>query len=213
MITVWFLLALFSSAFHVFKNEQERVGLAVALAAVIPILSFSLWFAGSSSFRQFALSLNLRALTLAQTWRVGGIVFVLLESRGILPAFFALPAGYGDILIGATAWFAALKLASPKHRRPFIGWQLLGMADLIMAVGLGTTARLFYPHGTSMVAMTVLPMSLVPTFFVPLLFMFHIICIVQARGWTGGQDGSLGDPKAARTLGGGSNRLPSLSLR
>jgi hypothetical protein len=181
LIAAWFLFALIASAFHLFKNEQERIGVAVAVAALIPILLFSIWFAGSRSFRQFALSLNPRALTLAQTWRIAGIVFVLLEARGILPAFFALPAGYGDIFIGATAWFAALKLTDRKHRTSFTGWQLLGMADLIMAVGLGTTARLFYPHGTSMLAMTVLPMSLVPTFFVPLLFIFHIICITQAR--------------------------------
>jgi hypothetical protein len=183
LITAWFLFALVASAFHLFKNEQERIGIAVALAALLPIVSFSVWLASSSTFRQFALSLNPRALTLAQTWRIGGIVFVLLEARGLLPAFFALPAGYGDIFIGATAWLAALKLATPKYSRFFIGWQLLGMTDLIMAVALGTTARLFYPHGTSMVVMTVLPMSLVPTFFVPLLFIFHIISIAQAWGW------------------------------
>jgi hypothetical protein len=34
-----------------------------------------------------------------------------------------------------------------------------------------------------MVAMTVLPLSLVPTFIVPLLLIFHVICIAQARAW------------------------------
>jgi hypothetical protein len=210
LITAWFLFALFASAFHLFKNEQERIGIAVALAALIPILLFSIWFAGSNTFRQFALSLNPRALTLAQTWRIGGIVFVLLETRGILPAFFALPAGYGDIFIGATAWFAALKLANPDHRSSFIGWQLLGMTDLIMAVGLGTTARLFNPQGTSMLAMTVLPMSLVPTFFVPLLFVFHIINIAQARSWRATVDAKPGEKKASSTFGSNSAKLLSM---
>jgi hypothetical protein len=31
--------------------------------------------------------------------------------------------------------------------------------------------------------MTVLPLSLIPTFLVPLFLIFHIICIAQARGW------------------------------
>jgi len=31
--------------------------------------------------------------------------------------------------------------------------------------------------------MTVLPLSLIPTFFVPLYMMLHVICIAQARNW------------------------------
>jgi hypothetical protein len=52
-----------------------------------------------------------------------------------------------------------------------------------MAVALGTTARLIRPEGPSMAVMTMLPLSLVPTFIVPLLFIFHLICIVQAKRW------------------------------
>jgi hypothetical protein len=183
LIVAWFLFALSASSFHLFLNESGRVGIAVALAAVIPLLLFALWFAGSASFRQFALSLNPSTLTLAQSWRIFGFTFVLLQAHNILPALFALPAGYGDMFIGMTATFVALKLANPGHRTAFIFWQLLGMADLVMAVGLGTTARLFSPHGASMVAMTALPLSLVPTFIVPLLFIFHVISIAQAREW------------------------------
>jgi hypothetical protein len=36
-----------------------------------------------------------------------------------------------------------------------------------------------------MVAMTVLPLSLVPTFLVPLFLILHVICIAQARAWKG----------------------------
>ncbi len=31
--------------------------------------------------------------------------------------------------------------------------------------------------------MTVLPLSLIPTFLVPLFLMFHVICIAEARTW------------------------------
>jgi hypothetical protein len=40
--------------------------------------------------------------------------------------------------------------------------------------------------------MTALPMSLIPTFAVPLLFLLHIICIAQARGWAKEQSTGLG---------------------
>ena len=184
IVVAWFIFALSASALHLFKNESERIGLAVAIAALAPVLIFSVWFAASAEFRKVALSLNPRILTFAQTWRILGIVFVLLEARQVLPAIFALPAGYGDIAIGATAWIAALKLAKPERRYGFIIWQTLGILDLVAAVTLGTTARLLSPQGPSMVTMTVLPLSLIPTFLVPLFLILHVICIAQARGWT-----------------------------
>lgn len=194
LIAGWFIFALSTSALHLFRNDSNRIGLAVALAALVPVAVFFLWFAASEEFRQFAFSLNPSVLTLAQSWRILGFIFVLLEARGILPAVFALPAGYGDMAVGATAALVAWKLADPSHRNSFILWQVLGITDLVMAVSLGTTARLLTPHGASMVAMTVLPLSLVPTFIVPLLLIFHVICIAQARAWKGAYNSQTPSP-------------------
>lgn len=182
-VAAWFIFALAASAAHLFKSDAHRVGLAVALAAATPMALFLLWFAGSPGFRRFALSLNPRMLTAAHAWRILGFTFVLLAAHGVLPAIFALPAGYGDMTIGATAAFVAWKLANPGHRKSFILWQALGIADLVLAVSLGTTASLLNPHGPSTAAMTVLPLSLVPTFLVPLFLMLHFICIAQAMRW------------------------------
>lgn len=186
LVIAWFLFVLSASALDLFRNDSNRLGLAVAVAAATPIVAFLLWFLASAYFRQFTLSLNPRILTAAHTWRILGFAFVLLQAYGFLPAIFALPAGYGDMAIGATASLVAWKLTNPSHRNSFILWQALGVADLVMAVSLGTTARLFNPHGASMVAMTVLPLSLVPTFLVPLFLIFHFICIVHARIWKAG---------------------------
>jgi hypothetical protein len=183
LIAIWFGLVLSASALHLFKNDANRVGIAVGIAAVAPIVLFSLWFAASDGFRKFALSLNPRSLTYAQSWRVIGLVFVILEARNVLPAIFALPAGWGDVAIGTTAALVAWKLGNPGHRGGFILWQVLGIIDLVTAVGLGTTASLLSAHSTPMVAMTLLPLSLVPTFLVPLFLILHLICIAQARSW------------------------------
>jgi len=183
LIAVWFLFVLSASALHLFENNSNRIGLAVAIAAVTPIVVFFLWLAASESFQRFAFSLNPRILTSAQAWRMVGFTFVLLEARGALPAIFALPAGYGDMAIGATASFVAWKLANPTHRNSFILWQLLGITDLVTAVSLGTTAGLISPQGPSMAPMTTMPLSLIPTFLVPLFVIFHVICIGQARSW------------------------------
>src|SRR6266436_2903239 len=189
----WFVFALSASALHLFKNDSNRIGLAVAIAALTPIIVFSLWFAASAGFRQFALSLNPRILTSAQAWRIVGFTFLVLYSAGLLPGVFALPAGWGDIAIGATAPLAGLKLANFNRRGGFIFWQILGIFDLVMAVTVGTTARWISPNEVGTALMTVLPLSLIPTFAVPLFIVLHIICITQARQWKAGEYSHVGE--------------------
>jgi hypothetical protein len=190
LIVAWFAFALIAGAQGLFENQSSRIGAAVGIAAGVPVVLFAVWFAASDSFRKFALALNPRTLTFAQSGRIIGVTFVILQARGVLPPIFAWPAGYGDMFIGATAAFVAWKVCNPDHRGSFIFWQALGIIDLVTAVGLGTTAGLIQPHGASMAAMTVLPLSLIPSFLVPLYLILHVICIAQARGWrpvSGGQ--------------------------
>ena len=197
LVLAWFIFALTASARGVFNNGANRFGFAVAFAALAPIILFFLWFAASLQFRQFALSLDPRILTFAQAWRVVGATFVVLQAYRILPAIFALPAGYGDIAIGATAPFVAWKLADPGHRGSFILWQFLGISDLIIAVSLGTTAGLRVVQDAPITAMTVLPLSLIPIFFVPLFTILHVICIAQAKAW---KSASLNTVQAKRLV-------------
>ena len=122
LLVVWFAVVFSASAVHLFKNGSAQFGLGVAVAALAPMIVFSLWFAASEGFRNFALSLNPTILTSVQVWRIVGFTFLLLQARNVLPAIFALPAGYGDMFIGATAGFAAWKLAEPAHRNGFLFW-------------------------------------------------------------------------------------------
>jgi hypothetical protein len=183
LIFVWFLFSLTASALHLFRTAPDQPPLPLGLAVLIPIVIVAIWSAASQPFRQFLLSLNPRALTIVQAWRIAGFTFLVLYTYGILPGAFALPAGWGDIAIGATAPLVALKLANPGNRKSFIVWQLLGIADLVTAVGSGVTTRLINPHGIATTAMTVLPMSVIPTFAVPLFMILHFISIAQARQW------------------------------
>src|SRR6185437_15159922 len=164
LTAAWFVFALSASALHLFDNAYQQIGVSVALAAGVPVLAFFAWLAVSQNFREFALSVNPRVLTFWQTARILGAVFVILEAMQLLPARFALSAGYGDIFIGATAWFAATRLAKPANRALFILWQTLGIVDLVSAVALGVTAGLFQSSGPNMHLVTVLPLSLIPTF-------------------------------------------------
>jgi hypothetical protein len=87
-----------------------------------------------------------------------------------------------------------MKLVNPGHRNGFIVWQVLGISDLLIAVTLGATAGLFNPGGVPTSPMTVLPLSMIPIFAVPLLLVLHVICIAQARRWHGQQYSRLAEP-------------------
>jgi hypothetical protein len=182
LIFLWLLFSLTASALHLFNTAPGQPPLPLGLAVLIPIAIVAVWSASSRPFRQFLLSLNPRTLTFVQAWRIAGFVFLVLYAYSILPGELALPAGWGDIAIGATAPLVALKLVNSRYRKSFIVWQLLGITDLVSAVGLGVTAQL-NPHAIATSAMTVLPMSVIPTFAVPLFMILHLISIAQARRW------------------------------
>lgn len=189
LLGAWFILALTASALHLYQAAPGQPPLAFGLAVMTPLVVFLVWFRASERLRAFTLSLNPRVLTLVQTWRVGGIVFLTLASFRILPWLFALPAGLGDLTIGLTAPWMALQQPSAGRRTRFILWQLFGMADLITAVALGTLTSILAPHGVQSTAMSELPLSVIPTFAVPLFFMLHVISVAQARRWTASANG------------------------
>jgi hypothetical protein len=203
LIAVWFLSALVASAFHVFKTPADKPPLPLLLAVLIPIAVFWVWYGTSKSFKAYVLSLNPRTLTIIHSWRIAGFVFLVLYTYGILPGVFALPAGWGDIAIGATALLVGTKLSTARHKKSFIAWQLLGVTDLVTAITLGAAGRfiapqeLAGPHGITTSPMTVLPLSLIPTFAVPFLLILHIICIAQARRWSEQRYGSIGQPEGS----------------
>jgi hypothetical protein len=183
LVGAWFVVSLAASALHFYQAAPGQPPAAFGLAVAAPILIFVAWFSLSPAFREFTMSLNPRALTLIQSLRIGGYVFLVLASFAILPRLFALSAGWGDIAIGVTAPLVALKLAATNRRGSFMVWQFLGIADLVTAIALGTLAPVIDPHGISTIAMSMLPLSLIPTFGVPLFFILHVICIAQAARW------------------------------
>jgi hypothetical protein len=183
LIAAWFVFALVASSQHLYVVAGSAPPIGLGLGVLTPIVIFLAWVRLSREFRSFLLSLDTRALTLIHSWRFVGFTFITLYTYGLLPGVFAMPAGWGDILMGATAPYAAKHLATPERRNGFIAWQLLGMFDLVIALATAMTSRFITPDAPSMAPMSMLPLSLVPTFGVPLLLILHIISIMQARQW------------------------------
>jgi hypothetical protein len=119
-------------------------------------------------------------------WRFEGLVFRVLMAQGRVPPLWALPAGIGDILVAATAPWVAGNLETPRGRRRAVVWNLLGMTDLVVAVGLGVMTnpgplRVFDTLPSSAM-LTRFPLVLVPTFLVPLGFTLHVVSLWQLLG-------------------------------
>ena len=154
------------------------ISLSIAMAALALVLATSSSLRGMLSNQRNLIRLNL--------WRLMGILFLILMFAGRMPALWALPAGIGDILVGANAIRIARELDSPGGRRRAIIFNLCGMADLIVAVGLGImtnpgSTQVFHTTPTSELA-TRFPLALVPTFLVPLAFMLHVVSLWQLLG-------------------------------
>jgi hypothetical protein len=191
LLSLWFLLALAGSLLGAFQGEGSPP-VPLGLMATVPVLLFAGFYLSSAAFRHFVLRANPRILSLAQSWRVLGVVFVILYYRGLLPAAFALPAGYGDIAIGVTAPLIAWAMSSQTapRRQIFILWNWLGILDLIAAIALGilnsNSSLGILVSGVTTRLMGSFPLSLVPTFLVPLFFIAHVITLIHLRQQRGG---------------------------
>ncbi|HEX3802502.1 MAG TPA: hypothetical protein VHV75_06660 [Solirubrobacteraceae bacterium] len=128
----------------------------------------------------------LQRLMLPHSFRVAGVVFVVAMLLGKLPPLFALPAGFGDIAIGiATPWITR-RLTDRPGARPAFWFNVFGMADLISALALGAlTGFRIVSVNPPATLNGELPLVLIPTVGVPLLFALHITSLtVLIRGRT-----------------------------
>lgn len=180
-------------------NNESVPPIGIALAVALAGLALCLVL--SRSLRQ--LLSNQKHLIALNVWRVLGVVFLVLMARWQMPALWALPAGIGDIIVGITAPWVAKGLDEPGGSRRAIIFNLFGIADLIVAIGLGITTnpgRLQVFHTTpSSELVTGFPLALVPAFLVPLAFMLHVVSLWQLLNgtWAPGAmqmaDSKLGD--------------------
>jgi len=156
------------------------------LGPAIPALVFSLTalvlvaYLRLGTVRAWLDGLDLRALVLFHVTRFIGIYFLLLHQRGELPAAFAVPAGWGDIVVASGALAVAPLPRSPKARLRAISlWNVVGLADILFVVA--TAARLVTADAGQMAAFTRLPLSLLPSFLVPLIIATHVIIYLRVR--------------------------------
>jgi hypothetical protein len=152
----------------------------LGLGTLVGILSLLI----SPLFRQLLRTVPETWLVSIHATRLGGLLFLALMDMKLLPAEFALPAGYGDMAVGLLALGLVSLLA---QRKPYahalaIGWNVLGLLDFVGAL---TTGILFIGPFAAQVAASGVSLLylnyvlIVPSFGVPLYTLLHVYSLFQ----------------------------------
>lgn len=186
VLTLWFGVVTLLGVAGVFTRAPGLPPLPIFFGFAIPLAAFFAAYFGISAFRDFVLRADLRFAAAIQAWRWAGLGFLSLFSYGILPGLFAFPAGLGDMAIGFTApWILLGLIREPSFAssRRFVIWNIMGIADLVIAVTMGTLCSGFIPGLTSVTTspMSQFPLVLIPAYLVPIFIMLHFTALVQAR--------------------------------
>lgn len=190
-LALWLALVFVLGAEGAFVRPPGTPPLPILFGATIPLVLFLAAYFASSAFKAFVLDSDLRLGAAIQGWRVAGLGFLALYAQGVLPGQFAVPAGLGDIAIGVTApWIVLALVRQPAFSRSrlFVTWNLLGILDLIVAVGTGALSSGLlagFTGSATTAPMARLPLLFIPAYLVPLFVMLHLAALFQARAAVG----------------------------
>ena len=133
-----------------------------------------------SALRAWIDTIEVRTLVLLHVSRLIGVYLLVLQQRGELPRAFAIPGGIGDIVVAVMALpivFAPLE--EDLRRRAIRIWNIVGLiATLLLVV---TVARLNLNQPGELRLLTELPLSLLPTFLLPLIIATHVMIFLRLR--------------------------------
>jgi putative effector of murein hydrolase LrgA (UPF0299 family) len=167
----WLLLALVVGASGWF---ERATALEVAATVWGLVLLLAVLRTTWSPFRIWVETLELDALVALHLTRFVGVAFLTLYLSGRLPATFAVPAGIGDIIVALTAGLALIAWMPTRttwQRWFLLVWNLVGLLDIVAVVVTALSVGLKDWHG--MAPLRALPLSLLPTFLVPLIIGSH----------------------------------------
>src|SRR5262245_8026482 len=122
-----------------------------------------------------------------QAYRVFGGIFLVAWSRGAMSGTFALPAGAGDVLVGVLALPVAylLHVGAPSAPRLAVGWNILGLVDFAIAIGIGILSapgpfQVIIPDRPN-AQLGTFPTVMIPAFAVPSSILLHVLSLRQLK--------------------------------
>jgi hypothetical protein len=181
VLALWAVAVIALARDGFFLGESDESIPPVGIHLVLTLVLVAILVRASASLR--GLLARPSSLVRLHAWRVVGVTFIVLAIVGRLPAVFAVPAGIGDLLIGATTVWVAGDVETREGISRVKIWNWLGLADLVLAISLGVMTnpgRLHFIRSVpSSEVMTQFPMVLVPAFLVPVALATHVVSLLQ----------------------------------
>jgi hypothetical protein len=157
-------------------HDASALAVAATVWTLTALVLFACW--KISPIRKWTLNVDVRWLVLLHVTRLfAGAYFLVLCQRGQLPCGFARPAGWGDIVVAVLA-LAVLGATRTQFAKTLLFiWNTLGLIDITFVVL--NALRFGLKDWQSMHALRELPLSLLPTFLVPLIIASHVLIFVR----------------------------------
>ena len=144
-----------------------------------------LYIAKTERFALFIQNVSLYQLISIHIFRLIGLFFILLALYDILPKWFALIAGTGDILTAVSSiWIS--KYANkqrPNYRSIVWLWNTFGLVDILFtAVSANVLTKLSIDRGIMGVdTLAMFPFYLIPAIAPPLIIFLHYCTYLKLR--------------------------------
>ena len=186
LIAVFYLAALLPSRSSFYAGSATSIP-TIQYGILSPIVIGILLFLWWRPFRRVVGTVPQQWLVGLQLFRVEGVIFLILYAAGRLPRQFAWPAGIGDVLVGLLAPLVALAhLRNWRYANTVLrAWNLLGLADLAVAI---TTGLLTSPGPFHLLALDTpnlligrYPLAMIPLFLVPIAILLHLASLRKLR--------------------------------
>jgi hypothetical protein len=157
-------------------HNPSAPAVAATVWTLTALVLIACWKIGP--IRAWTLNVDLRWLLLFHLTRlVAGVYFLVLCWRGELPCAFARPVGWGDIIVAVLALAVIAVMRTEFAKTLLLFWNTIGLIDIVFVVF--SALRFGLRDWQSMHALRELPLSLLPTFLVPLIIASHVLIFVR----------------------------------
>lgn len=176
LFILWFLTAYMLSLSGTINELTPPLPQIVIFVLVITLLVIFNLF---TTLKIWIMSINIKYLIGVHISRLVGIYFLVLYSRNLLPYDFAVKGGLGDIFIAVTALILIIFISkeSRVNDKIYLVWNTFGFIDIMFVVLTAARIGIKNPHEIS--ELFKLPLSLLPTFLVPIIIFTHVIIFIR----------------------------------
>jgi hypothetical protein len=184
ILGAWFIFALALGFAGTLRNASATV-VAITVWFLTALTLLACWT--TSGLHAWWRHVDLRWLVAFHATRFVGFYFLILCRQGKLSCDFAQPAGIGDICVAATALLLLAMRTHPTvrhipqarrlYRSLLFLWNAAGLLDILFVVFAARRVGLM--NWQAMAPLRELPLTLLPTFLVPLIITSHVLIFIR----------------------------------